>query len=459
MEKKKYGLFKIIGIAFLLYVILTWIIPVGSFYGSEFQAGETNPVGLYGIFTSPIYGLAIFIQYLILILCVGGFYGVLNRTGSYQKIINFFEKKDRTKFIVSTIIIFSLITSLLGETMMVFLLLPFFVTVLLKMGYSKITSILAIIGGSFIGTIASISGNFAIYKNYFNLESNLFIVYNVILLAIFVFLLSMFIISKKEKKVKNENIPLYENIRNNKSCVPLIIILSFLLILLFLGLFNWYYAFNIDVFETLYEKLTTIELFGTQIIGKIFGVFSPIGSFSNYDMSAILIIFSIIIGWIYSIKFDDFIDSFKNGVKQIIVPGIYVVFASVIFSLVVTASDGNISLTISNFILGKSNDFNIVTGVLTGTIGSFFYNDYLYLLNGLHDIISLYNTNMLPFILSVFQSMFGIMMFVLPVSMILVGGLKYLDISYKDWIKYIWKFLVQIFIISIIGCIIVSMIV
>ena len=142
-----------------------------------------------------------------------------------------------------------------------------------------------------------------------------------------------------------------------------------------------------------------------------------------------------------------------------LLPGIYVVFASVVFSQIVTSNAGNISLTISHFILGLFKDFNILTGSLTGIVGSFFYNDYLYLMNGLYGTISLYNNSMMPFILAVFQSMFGVMMFILPVSITLIGGLKYLNISYKEWIKYIWKFLVQIFIVSIIGCIILSMIV
>lgn len=464
MEKeKKYSLLKVIGIVFLLYVVLTWIIPVGNFSGGEFVKGETSPVGVYGIFTSPIYSFAVFAQYIILILCVGGFYGVLNKTGAYQRIVSWFSSKNKTKFLVATIFIFSLITSVFGETMMVFVLLPFFISVLLKMGYDKLSSLASTVGGSLIGVVASISGNLAIYKNYFGLEPKIFILFNIIMLAILIFLLSMFIISKTNKgvkKSKNEIIPLYENIKDNKkSGLPLIIILIIVLLLLILGLFNWYYSFDVELFTNLYDKLIGIELFGTTIISKIFGDFSEIGYFSNYDVSAILIIASCLISWVYSIKFSEFIESFKDGAKEMLLPGIYVILASIIFSQVVTSSSGNISLTISNFILGLSSDFNIFTGIFTGICGSFFYNDYLYLMNGLYGVISLYNTDMMPFILNVFQSMFGIMMFILPVSITLIGGLKYLNISYKEWIKYIWKFLIQAFLVSIIGCIILSMII
>ena len=43
-------------------------------------------------------------------------------------------------------------------------------------------------------------------------------------------------------------------------------------------------------------------------------------------------------------------------------------------------------------------------------------------------------------------------MMILPTSMVLVAGLSYLDIDYKEWIKYIWKYILEIFIIIMILC-------
>ena len=51
------------------------------------------------------------------------------------------------------------------------------------------------------------------------------------------------------------------------------------------------------------------------------------------------------------------------------------------------------------------------------------------------------------------------MMMILPVSMSLIFGLKFLGISYKEWLKFMWKFLVQLFAIIIIGSVILNMIV
>jgi uncharacterized ion transporter superfamily protein YfcC len=460
-EGKNYSLLKIIGATFLLFVVLTWIIPTGSFSGSEFSKGDITPVGLYGLFKTPIYAFSILAQYFILILSVGGFYGVMNKTAVYQRIVDVCSKKSKVVFLIISIITFALITSVFGETMMVFVLLPFFITVLLKQGNSKLVSLASTIGASLIGMIASISGNLAIYKNYFNLEGNSTIIYNIIMLIVLVFLLVMYLIPKTKDKVKNsDNIPLFvEEKKNKKSIVPLSVIMIFTVVLLILGLFNWKYSFGIVVFDDLYTWISGIQLFGTDIFGKIFGEILNIGSFNNYDISVILIIVSLISAWVYNIKFNDFIDSFISGAKEMIVPGIYLVLASIIFSNIVTSSGGNISITISNFVLGLFTNYNIFTGILSGILGSFFYNDYVYFLNGLYSKVSLYDGSDIPVILTVYQSIHGLMMMILPVSMSLVFGLKFLGISYKEWLKFMWKFLVQLFAIIIIGSVILNMIV
>lgn len=469
-KEKKYGLFKLIGIAFLLFVILTWIIPTGVYSGGDFVKGEIVPLGIFGIFTTPIYAFAVFAQYFVLLLCIGGFYGVINKTGVYTIFINKLCKKLKKYnkiFLVSTIVLFGLITSLFNEVMMMFILLPLFVAILLKLGFNKITCLASTVGASLVGIIANVSGNLAIYRNYFGINIKDVLPFNIIMFVVLIFLLIMYVFSKEKGFAKEDNdsknedvIPLYSNIKDNKkSILPLVIILGLVFILMILGLYNWFYSFDVKVFDELYEKMVGIELFGMPIISRIFGELPAIGGFTNYDLCAILVFASVIIAWLYSFKFDEFIDSFKTGVKGMLKPAIYIVLASVIFSSVVTSSNGNISLTISDFFLNLSNDYNIISGILTGISGSFFYNDYLYLINGLYSTISLYNIEMMPAILFVFQSMFGIMMFILPVSITLIGGLKFMDISYKDWMKYIWKFIVQLFLICVIASVILLMIV
>ena len=482
MEKKKdYSLLKIVLIPLLIYMVLTWFIPTGSFSGSEFIKGEVTSLGIYGLFTSPLYSFAILVQNVFLILCIGGFYGVLNKTGAYQRVIEFLAKDYKEALLIITVVIFALLSSLFGSTMFVklqesspllfsgsmlaFILLPFFISVLVKAGYSRVSSMAATIGATLVGIVASTSSNLPLYKIFqFNFDSKVYVIYNAILLGLLMFLLCMFIITKDKKETNKKelvkDIPLYEVSRGKKnSAAPLVIILISVLLLVIVGGYDWNFSYDFKGFTNFHELVTGFELFKINIFTRIFGNFSGLGSFTVFDISALLIISSLLIAWVYGVKIDETIESFKNGAKEMLLPSIYIVLASVVFTQSLMNSGGTIFMTIINPILKLFKEFNVFTGTLTGILGSCFYSDPLYFVNGLYGIISTFDSTKLPLILTVFQSSFGIMMFVLPVSILLIGGLKFLSVSYKEWIKYIWKFLLQVFVISIIGNIILSMII
>ena len=476
MEKKKnYSLLLIVLIPLLVYALLTAFVPTGTFAG-EFTKGDISSLGLYGLFSSFITSFSVLAQNIFFLLCVGGLYGVLNKTGVYQNIVDYFSKENKKIILIVTVIIFALLSSLFGGTMFVFstastlfggamitfMLLPFFVTVLMRAGYSKVSSLAATVGATLIGTMASTTGNLAFFKNYLSLDPKNYMLYDIILLIVLMFLLCMFIITKDKKEGKKaavKDIPLFEVSKDNKrSIVPLTIILVILLLLLVLGGYNWEASYGLKFFTNLHEKIVGIELFKTSVFTWLFGNFSQIGIFSINEACVIVFISSLIIAWVYSVKLSDFIESFKNGAKEMLIPSVYIVLASVVFTQVLT-TNSNITATVINPIIKMFKDFNVFSGTLTGIVGSFFYNDSLYLINGLYGFISTFDAVKLPLIVNVLQSTFGVMMFVLPVSVLLVGGLRYLNISYKEWIKYIWIFLLQVFAISIIGNVILSMII
>ena len=476
MEKKKdYSLLLIVLIPIILYMLLTMFIPTGSFAG-EFTKGEISSFGIYGVFSSFIASFSVLAQNIFFLLCVGGLYGVLNKTGAYQKIVDSVSEKSKIGLLVITVLLFSIISSifggsmfvfstsstLLGGAMIAFMLLPFFVSVLIKAGYSKVSSMAATVGSTLIGVIASTCGNLAFYKNYLSLDPKNYMLYDIILLIILMFLLCMFIITKDKKEGKKaavKDIPLYVASKDNKkSAAPLVLILVVAILLIIVGGYNWEVSYGSKLFSEFHAMILNVEISKTGVFNWLFGNFSQIGTFSLVESSVVILVSSIIISWIYSVKKSDFIESFKNGAKEMLVPSIYVVLASVIFTQILT-SNGDIIATIINPIMKMSKEFNVFTGTLMGIVGSFFFNDSLYLINGLYGFISVFDATKLPLIINVLQSTFGVMMFVLPVSVLLVGGLRYLNISYKEWIKYIWIFILQVFAISVIGNVILSMII
>ena len=263
-------------------------------------------------------------------------------------------------------------------------------------------------------------------------------------------------LEKKEEKVKKVDIPLYEVSKkeNNKSVIPLIVILSILAIVVFGGMFNWYYTFGLEFFDNIYESFMSLEIGGIAIFAKIFGDLPQFGYFGNYDLAAILLVVTALIGWIYGTKLNEFIDGFKDGAKKMILPAIYVMFASIIFAVMVN-SEANISATITNFLLGLVKEFNVLVVSIVGLVGSLFYNDFPYLINGMYGVLANYDATLYPIMTIILNATYGIAMLILPVSITLIAGLKYMDVSYKDWAKYIWKFLLYTFVLVIIFALIV----
>lgn len=85
-----------------------------------------------------------------------------------------------------------------------------------------------------------------------------------------------------------------------------------------------------------------------------------------------------------------------------------------------------------------------------GTVGSsvvtsFIYNDFSSMLGSIYTIFTSYDANVIPIVAFIIQSMFSLISLIAPTSIVLVAGLSLMDISYKEWIKYIYKFALIIF--------------
>ena len=187
MKKDKYSLLKVLGIAFGLFIILSYIIPVGYFSSETITKGTTDPVGLLGIFKNPIYSMGIFVQYFIVFLAIGVFYAVISKTGVYSKLVDKCVKKvekRKTLFLIINIIVFALLSSLTGLSLLLFLFVPFISTIILLLGFDKITALVSTVGSIIVGTMGSTYGTALIYKNLLGIDSNDCIVYKFIFLGI-----------------------------------------------------------------------------------------------------------------------------------------------------------------------------------------------------------------------------------------------------------------------------------
>lgn len=451
---KKDNILKVLGITFAVVVLLSWVIPAGTYSNGTFTSSEsTLPIGLYDFVRVPVLTVATFIQYGLLILAIGGFYGVLNKTGVYSNIVNNLVKKFKNKklFLIITVISFALLASLTGLTEVMFLLVPFFVTILLKLGYNKLVAFTSTVGAIFVGNIGSTLG-FNVWgymKNYLSLNMTTLIAARIIVLVMLVVLLVVALLKiTKNNKTKEEvkEIPLFEENKSKKSSLPLIIISILLFVVLLIGGYNWYYAFEIETFTNLYDKVSAIEIGGQALVSNALALNNApvLGFFQNYDITIILIFTSLVIGWIYNVKFKDILSGFASGAKEVLLPALYAVLACVIYACVLNMGGSSFVATIINKFV-NTESFSFMGTVGTSLVGGFVYNDLSTLLENISIIFTAYDAKVIPVVAFIIQGMFGLLSLVAPTSIYLLAGLSLCDISYKEWIKHIWKFALIVF--------------
>ncbi len=469
---KKYNLIKVLGITFFIAVLLTWIIPAGQFSEGTFHSEGIAPLGVLDLFRTPLITFANFIQYGMAFLAIGGLYGVMNKTGVYSIIVDKIVKKFKEKkqsFLIFTIILFTLLSSLVGINMLLFVLVPFFATVLLLLGYSKITSLVTTVGSMLVGELGatySSSVNTPL-RYFFNISVHNEIITRIIFLIIIATLFVMFVLHSAKKEVTDDekkgklDIPLYKkNVKKDRTPLPLIIVCAFALLLLLIGMFDWVYSFDINVFREMHQSIMEVNINGFPIISNLIGSVNSLGNWSIYDLTLILIMLSLVLAWLYSLNLKDTIDSFIDGAKEMLPVALYATLVNILFSAIYFGqSGGDIFTTISNFLLNITESLNMVTMSLVSIIGSFFYNDFIQFSNVLSSITSTVydNTLLYPKIVLILQFMHGLVMFVAPTSILLISGLAYFKISYKEWLQYIWKFLIKALLISIVVLIIMML--
>ena len=330
---KKFSTFKLFLFILSIVFLCTFLIPTGEFKNGEFLLHDKSAIGLFDFGSKLINSFAYLIPYALMLLIVGGFYGILSKTGAYgyliEKVVNKFKNKE-IKFILFLIISLILLSSFVGLTYIFILIVPILITILFKMGFNKITIFASTFGSILIGNMCAIysnSINHYIIKSFY-LNSNDHIVFRIIFLLLIIFFFSAYIINRINKDKELLKKELYININIKRKIIPLIIIVSFFIILLVLGMLKWSEFYHINYFNELHENINSYE-FIPYILGNI----NPLGYFDITSFIIIVVIMSIIIGWVYSLSFSEFIDNFKDGMRRFLLPAFYASLAGVIFYL------------------------------------------------------------------------------------------------------------------------------
>lgn len=479
---KKHSLFKIVLIILALLVITSYFIPT--------ESGTASYLGIGTVFLNSIQSFYYFFDTALFLFVVGGFYGVLSKSDGYKKLLDSIVSKvkpNSKKFIFIIIALFAIISFLTGFTLNLFIFIPFVISIILLLGYDKLVAMSSTIGAIVVGYLSSLfatirnpnsySASFITFEEFVGVDKfeNTFpkLILLILGVALLIYFVNRHIVNVENKKVKYElnkddDLKIYEikaNYNNVESYIRLLlisIILILIFILLVLGYVPWDSLFEINVFVDFHTWLTSLKINDFEVFNNIitpmsyaFGHWNQLGNYMI--ICCVLVVASLIIKFVSKMKFDEMLDAFVLGMKKMLPAAVLTTLSLTI--LICAVNSGLVSnlITLVNDWLGS---VNIVFASLFNILGSLLYSDIYYTVVGTYSpLLSVITDEGLMQVLALnFQALNGLVMLIGPTSLILIAGLTYLDIPYTTWVKYIWRFILMLFILIFAILMIVSLI-
>jgi len=431
---------------------------------------------------------------IVFVLLIGGFYGILKATGAYDaavsKLVEKFKGKEKI-CLIGIIVALAIVSSIGGLDLALFFVFPFIISVVLAFGYDKLVALLATFGATIIGMYGATFAStlYGVNNSILNTKPTSEILAKVVLFILGLGLLIAFTLlyikngkkvavkkiekktvkekakkadsnkttSKKTKVVKEEKkeVEVKEEKKVNKNIKvwPIFVVIGVTFLVMFIGTTAWADIFGVNYLSNAHDAIKEFSIKGFPIVDKIFGGIDAMGTWNNpyrYQYYSVILLFvSVIISVIYRVKAKDAFDGFVEGIKEYIVPALLVLLACAMFVFVYYYPALNY---ISTWFIGLSKDFNIaLTGIYT-LVNSVFYVDYYYfsyyVLSTLVSTIS--DTSVYPLLSVMFTNLYSLVMLVAPTSVLLLASLSITGVSYKEWIKFIWKLFLSLLVVSFI---------
>ncbi len=453
MKNKK--LLKTLLLIIMMVVAFTWVVPGTSLTQSgELELGTTLPEGLLGIFGTFDVIASYFFQNTLIILMVGMFYGVINKTGAYkelvEKIAKAFKKKEEL-FLILSIVFFILFPALTNIYFFMFLFVPFFMEVLKQLGYKKNVMLLATVGSILIGMSGQISSK--IFASAVQSTTNTYLWVKVGFMVISSVLTVLYALKFKPEKEKDEEDEMLE-LENRKGkkvdnalkklYIPLIIMFVFFV----LGFAPW----NFEFLTKMHSSIMGVTVGKLEIFKAIFGGFGQFGAWFTSEFYTLLALTLLLITILFKLSFEEVVDGLEDGIKKFIVPALVVGIMSLV--TIFTINSGFLA-TLLKLIVSSGNAALVALGNI---VGAPFIGEQAYIANYNVQVISAaIKTPNSAQISLIAQITYGITMLIVPTSSILVAGLVYTQKSLKSWITYIWKLAVVLLILAFIAVIVSSL--
>lgn len=393
---------------------------------------ENEKPGLKDILYAPIKGIYDSIEVIIFVLILGGFISVFNSGGTLNQGVGYLTYRLKGREGILIIIITSMIA--LGGTSFglaeeTFAFYPMLVPVFLAAGYDLMVPLAVIYLGTSVGTMIGTTNPFSVIiaSDAAGIDWTTGIETRAIALFIFLFVSIFYIIHYAEKVKKNPELSLVKNAK-----LP--------------EIFNQ----KPQVVERLdFKSKLLLFLFSLSFVLMILGV--SLWGWWFLEMTALFLFFSVLINIFQGKSERDFVQNFISGAKDLLAVAFIIGIAR---GVTVILEQGKISDTIlyhsQMLIEGMSAMvflpvLALVFAILTIFIASSsgMATVTMPIIGGLAAAVGVEGYS----VVNAYMVGMGLMSFVAPTGLLL-PSLEIVNVSYKQWLKFVMPLVVMLMILS-----------
>ncbi|MEG0750284.1 MAG: YfcC family protein [Carnobacterium sp.] len=475
--------FTVLFLIIVAIAILTWFIPAGSYNTDDagniiagtYHTVESHPQGIWEVFMSPVKGMLGTdttpgaIEVSLFIMVVGGFLGVVTKTGALDagiaSIVKAYKGKEK-KLIPVLMLIFAIggTTFGMGEETLAFY--PLILPVMVGVGFDTLVAVAIVLVGSQIGVLASTVNPFAtgVASQALGISPGEGIIWRLILFIV-LYAASTFYVYRYAVKVekdpdasfvaeqKEKNIDHFKIHESQKELdarqknVMILFALTFFIMIL--GLVPWT---SLNQNWTFFERFNSF-LVDIPVVGSLLGAgMVPLGEWYFQEITMLFFLMAVIIGLLYRLPEGEIVDAFMDGAKDLLSVALVVAIAR---GIQVVMNDGMITATVLHW---GEEGLSGLSPVFFTILTYIFYIPMSFLIPSTSGLAAATMGIMGPLggfsgvpqhlVITAYQSASGIINLITPTSGVVMGALAIARIDLSTWWKFMAKLIALVFILT-----------
>lgn len=474
----------IIFIIMVAVAVLTWIIPGGQYQlddagkaiAGTYERVTASPQGIWEIINAPITGMvgnssvsgAIAIS--LNIMLFGSFLEMMEVSGAvklFLKRIAVMNKDSYHRLITILVVIMGIFGTVQGSYEEGFVYLLMFLPIILALGLDTMVAVMIVVFGTQGGCLASIVNPFAtgIAAGIAGISPGTGIVMRTVIFVVFMAVISFYICRYADKVKKNpEKSPQYfrraedakefpvaaeEETVMSKEQKVVIGIFCATFIIMILSLIPWT-SLNESwtFFSDFVDWITNVPVLG-MIIGK---TLVPFGDWYFNEINALLIVMTIIAGFVLHYNIDEIINIIIKGAAGLVSTAFIVPLAR---GIQVIMDGGYITPTILNFGEKTLSSLPPVVFVVVCLVFYLIMASFIPSSTGLAAATMAIMAPLAIFagvkeevMINIYLMALGMAKMIMPTSIVVMTCTQAAHIGYGQWVKSNWKFMIVLFALS-----------